>query len=63
VVLCCYWNPVNRLHELSTNVFASGDDQGCIKIWDTRQHRCLSEFKEHTVRCSPLRGLDEVPLN
>ncbi|RLN46652.1 hypothetical protein BBJ28_00009280, partial [Nothophytophthora sp. Chile5] len=39
---------VNRLHELSANVIASGDDQGCIKIWDTRQHRCLSEFKEHT---------------
>ncbi|KAJ8523760.1 hypothetical protein ON010_g17358 [Phytophthora cinnamomi] len=48
-------HPVNRLHELSTNVFASGDDQGCIKIWDTRQHRCLSEFKEHTVR---LRKVD-----
>ncbi|TDH65833.1 hypothetical protein CCR75_002055 [Bremia lactucae] len=41
-------HPVNRLHELSDNVFVSGDDQGCIKIWDTRQHRCLSEFKEHT---------------
>ncbi|KAF1791537.1 WD40-repeat-containing domain [Phytophthora cactorum] len=41
-------NAVNRLHELSANVFASGDDQGCVKIWDTRQHRCLAEFKEHT---------------
>ncbi|CAI5700627.1 unnamed protein product [Peronospora effusa] len=41
-------HPVNRLHELSANVFASGDDLGCIKIWDTRQHRCLAEFKEHT---------------
>lgn len=41
-------HPVNRLHELSGNVFVSGDDHGCIKIWDTRQHRCLSEFKEHT---------------
>ncbi|CAH0479765.1 unnamed protein product [Peronospora belbahrii] len=41
-------HPVNRLHELSANVFVSGDDQGCIKIWDTRQHRCLAEFKEHT---------------
>ncbi|CEG35343.1 transducin family protein wd-40 repeat family protein [Plasmopara halstedii] len=41
-------HPVNRLHELSENVFVSGDDQGCIKIWDTRQHRCLAEFKEHS---------------
>uniref|UniRef100_K3WEM9 Uncharacterized protein n=1 Tax=Globisporangium ultimum (strain ATCC 200006 / CBS 805.95 / DAOM BR144) TaxID=431595 RepID=K3WEM9_GLOUD len=41
-------NCVNRMHELSANVFSSGDDQGCVKIWDTRQHRCLAEFKEHT---------------
>ncbi|DBA01043.1 TPA: hypothetical protein N0F65_002653 [Lagenidium giganteum] len=39
--------PVNRIHELSTNVIASGDDQGLIKIWDTRQHRCVAEFNEH----------------
>lgn len=41
---------MNQLHELSPNVFSSGDDMGCVKIWDTRQHRCLAEFKEHTVR-------------
>ncbi|KAI9920477.1 hypothetical protein PsorP6_015605 [Peronosclerospora sorghi] len=28
--------------------FASGEDQVCMKIWDTRQHRCLTTFKEHT---------------
>ncbi|KAI9918444.1 hypothetical protein PsorP6_011507 [Peronosclerospora sorghi] len=48
VLVACFSHPVNRLHELSANVFASGDDQGCIKIWDTRQHRCLAKFKEHT---------------
>lgn len=48
--LSCYdsSNAVNQLHELSPNVFSSGDDMGCVKIWDTRQHRCLAEFKEHT---------------
>jgi WD repeat-containing protein 55 len=39
--------PVNRLFTLSNDVIASGDDQGCIKIWDTRQHRCVVEWKEH----------------
>ncbi|TYZ57351.1 hypothetical protein PybrP1_010556 [[Pythium] brassicae (nom. inval.)] len=41
-------HPVNQLHQLSQHVFSSGDDMGCVKIWDTRQHRCLAEFKEHT---------------
>ncbi|KAI9919062.1 hypothetical protein PsorP6_011570 [Peronosclerospora sorghi] len=38
-------HPVNRLHELSAKVFASGDDQGCIKIWDTWQYRCLASLR------------------
>ncbi|OQR96269.1 transmembrane protein [Thraustotheca clavata] len=40
--------PVNSMHQISNNVFTSGDDQGCIKMWDVRQHRCVVEWKEHT---------------
>jgi WD40 repeat protein len=43
--LCSH--PVNKLLQISNNVIASGDDQGCIKIWDTRQHNCIVEWKEH----------------
>ncbi|GLD97506.1 hypothetical protein PINS_up006196 [Pythium insidiosum] len=40
--------PVNRLHAISNDVIVSGDDQGCIKVWDTRQHRSVGGWKEHT---------------
>lgn len=53
-------HPVNRLHELSANVFTSGDDQGVIKIWDTRQHRCLAEFNEHTVRTASAKERQSI---
>nr|CCA14958.1 conserved hypothetical protein [Albugo laibachii Nc14] len=40
--------PINRLEEVGRNIFASGDDAGCIKLWDMRQHRRIVEWKEHT---------------
>ncbi len=31
-------NPINKLSALSEHVFATGDDVGEVKIWDTRKH-------------------------
>ena len=30
-------------HPLSGNVIASGDDDGCVKIWDTRARTAAAE--------------------
>ncbi|KAK9129171.1 hypothetical protein Sjap_009658 [Stephania japonica] len=39
---------VNRLINLTENTIASGDDVGCIKVWDIRQRSCCNSFEEHT---------------
>eukprot|EP00850_Spirogloea_muscicola_P020389 SM000214S06783 [mRNA] locus=s214:190588:201621:+ [translate_table: standard] len=36
--------PVNRVVALSETTLGSGDDDGGVKVWDTRQHRCCSAF-------------------
>lgn len=41
-------HPVNVLKQIDANVIASGDDIGCIKVWDTRQHRCVVEWTDHS---------------
>eukprot|EP01097_Dermamoeba_algensis_P003699 TRINITY_DN2533_c1_g1_i1.p1 TRINITY_DN2533_c1_g1~~TRINITY_DN2533_c1_g1_i1.p1 ORF type:complete len:280 (-),score=75.70 TRINITY_DN2533_c1_g1_i1:173-1012(-) len=38
--------PVNRLF-CWENVLASGDDEGCVKIWDLKQKACVYEFNEN----------------
>lgn len=38
---------VNRLVNLTETTIASGDDEGCIKVWDTRQRACCNSFKAH----------------
>uniref|UniRef100_A0A2N9IMP4 Uncharacterized protein n=1 Tax=Fagus sylvatica TaxID=28930 RepID=A0A2N9IMP4_FAGSY len=38
---------INRLINLSETTIASGDDDGCIKVWDTRQHSCCNSFAAH----------------
>lgn len=35
---------VNRLVNLTETTIASGDDGGCIKVWDTRQRSCCNTF-------------------
>nr|AIZ68147.1 WD repeat-containing protein 55 [Ornithogalum saundersiae] len=35
---------VNRLVNLTETTIASGDDVGCIKVWDTRQRSCCNSF-------------------
>ncbi|XP_065869300.1 WD repeat-containing protein 55 [Euphorbia lathyris] len=32
---------------IKESTIATGDDQGCIKVWDTRQRSCCNSFKPH----------------
>ncbi|KAL8541526.1 hypothetical protein ACS0TY_002700 [Phlomoides rotata] len=38
---------VNRIVNLAESTIASGDDEGCIKVWDTRQRSCCNTFNVH----------------
>ncbi|CAN8287538.1 unnamed protein product [Cochlearia groenlandica] len=38
---------VNTLITVTETTIASGDDKGCVKIWDTRQRSCSHEFNAH----------------
>ncbi|KAK7393264.1 hypothetical protein VNO78_21814 [Psophocarpus tetragonolobus] len=38
---------VNRLINLTETTVASGDDEGCIKVWDTRERSCVNSFNAH----------------
>ncbi|KAL0283822.1 UNVERIFIED_CONTAM: WD repeat-containing protein 55 [Sesamum angustifolium] len=38
---------VNRIVNLTESTIASGDDEGCIKVWDTRQRSCCNSFNVH----------------
>lgn len=38
---------VNRLVNLTETTIASGDDDGCVKVWDTRQRSCCNTFSVH----------------
>ncbi|XP_027911045.1 WD repeat-containing protein 55 isoform X2 [Vigna unguiculata] len=38
---------VNRLINLTESTVASGDDEGCIKVWDTRERSCCNSFDAH----------------
>lgn len=40
-------NAINSLINLSESTVASGDDEGCIKVWDTRQRSSLGSFNAH----------------
>ncbi|KAI7997325.1 WD repeat-containing protein 55 [Camellia lanceoleosa] len=38
---------VNRIISLTESTIAFGDDEGCIKVWDTRQRTCCNSFDVH----------------
>ncbi|OAD70811.1 hypothetical protein PHYBLDRAFT_4670, partial [Phycomyces blakesleeanus NRRL 1555(-)] len=40
-------NPLNSLLNLNENMFATGDDQGVIKIWDNRKEDAVMTYSEH----------------
>ncbi|CAL4893040.1 unnamed protein product [Urochloa decumbens] len=40
-------NGINRLVCLTETTIATGDDEGCIKVWDTRERSCCNTFHVH----------------
>lgn len=38
---------INKIINLTDSTIASGDDRGCIKVWDTRQRSCCNTFNAH----------------
>lgn len=38
---------INRLENCGDTTVASGDDEGTIKVWDTRHNRCCNTFEAH----------------
>ncbi|XP_021726284.1 WD repeat-containing protein 55-like [Chenopodium quinoa] len=38
---------VNSIINLTEATIASGDDSGCVKLWDTRQQSCCHTFQVH----------------
>ncbi|KAK2404014.1 WD repeat-containing protein [Trifolium repens] len=38
---------VNKLINLTESTVASGDDEGCIKVWDIRERSCCNSFDAH----------------
>ncbi|KAF3341610.1 WD repeat-containing protein 55 isoform X1 [Carex littledalei] len=51
---------VNRLVNLTETTVASGDDEGCIKVWDTRQHACCNSFNAHEDYVSDLTYMPDT---
>ncbi|KAI9056357.1 WD40 repeat-like protein [Trametes sanguinea] len=39
--------PVNRMRRLTPNLFASGDDDGVIKLWDPRKPDAVRKYTQH----------------
>ncbi|KAJ4806815.1 WD repeat-containing protein 55 [Rhynchospora pubera] len=51
---------INRLVNLTDTMIASGDDEGCIKVWDTRQHACCNSFDAHEDYVSDLTYVPDI---
>ncbi|KAJ3269500.1 WD domain repeat-containing protein 55 [Terramyces sp. JEL0728] len=40
-------SPINKVRYISENLVATGDDAGCVKIWDIRTRKLSLKFKEN----------------
>jgi len=40
-------DPINKIIPIDVNTMATGDDSGCVKIWDNRLSRCAIEYHVH----------------
>ncbi|KAK9823827.1 hypothetical protein WJX72_005787 [[Myrmecia] bisecta] len=49
---------INRLTMVSETVLASGDDSGCINLWDTRQQSGCGSFQAHSDFITDMVVLD-----
>ncbi|KAJ3162143.1 WD domain repeat-containing protein 55 [Geranomyces michiganensis] len=50
--------PINALLTLSDALVATGDDGGCVKIWDLRQRKVALSYHENTDFISDLHYVD-----
>ncbi|XP_010549434.1 PREDICTED: WD repeat-containing protein 55 [Tarenaya hassleriana] len=50
---------INALINVTETTVASGDDSGCIKVWDTRQRSCCNEFGAHEDYISGMTFVSE----
>ncbi|EFJ36749.1 hypothetical protein SELMODRAFT_76049 [Selaginella moellendorffii] len=51
---------INRIVNLTDTTIATGDDGGTIKIWDTRQSRCVGSIAAHEDFVSDLEFVGEM---
>lgn len=50
---------VSRIINLTESTIASGDDAGCIKVWDTRQRICCNSFEVHEEYVSDMEFVSD----
>ncbi|KAK4476991.1 hypothetical protein RD792_016192 [Penstemon davidsonii] len=50
---------VNRIVNLTESTIASGDDEGCVKVWDTRQRSCCNSFHVHEEYISDITSASD----
>ncbi|PWZ09559.1 WD repeat-containing protein 55 [Zea mays] len=53
-------NAINRLVCLTESTIATGDDEGCIKVWDTRERSCCNSFEVHDDYISDMTYVAET---
>lgn len=52
-------SPINKLCHISPNIIATGDDSGCVRIWDTRVSEHTMNFHLHEDFVSGFNYYDE----
>ncbi|XP_006827677.2 WD repeat-containing protein 55 isoform X1 [Amborella trichopoda] len=50
---------VNRLINLTETTVSSGDDEGVIKVWDTRSRTCCNSFDAHEEFISDMEFISD----
>ncbi|KMZ62002.1 WD-40 repeat protein [Zostera marina] len=53
---------INRVISLSETTVASGDDEGCIKVWDIRSRTCCNTFEAHEDWISDMTSVNQLQL-
>ncbi|TBU52287.1 WD40 repeat-like protein [Dichomitus squalens] len=51
--------PINRMKRLLPRLFASGDDDGVIKLWDPRKQEAVRKYTHHSDFISDFMWLDD----
>jgi len=54
--------PINSILNFDTNLMASGDDDGCVKVWDLRTKKVIHEFQESEEFISDMAYHDRIHM-